>query len=392
MMQEVENQDICAISGGTLVCGTSDNADGQPDDLQDLALKIAELGGPAYNAAFDRDSSDLRGILPAFMYRTDRVQLVSPNGDPILGSNPAIGGYTPVPYDSDVSNPKTLNAVLPAGISSTGCETNWIFPRAPDIGLFRIHANAVGDQAYRDVYVIDNHFKSNPDTCKPNRTEQAKYNAAIVAYLQSMKPNANIVLGGDLNVYARPDDTTPKSDQLAALYDPSLGLKNLYEVELEQAPEAAYSYVFQGMAQTIDQIFVNQWALAHLSDVRTAHINSDFSADYPDDVARGTSDHDPSATRFIFNFAPIALPDAFTVSKNGSGVVYALANDSDPDGDLLTVLSYTQGAHGTVKYSVKNNNFRYTPNKGFSGTDTFTYIITDAFGGTATATVTVIVQ
>jgi predicted extracellular nuclease len=393
MMQEVENQDICSVSGGSLVCGSADNADGKPDDLQDLALKIAELGGPAYDAAFDRDSSDLRGILPAFMYRTDRVQLLDPTGDPILGGNPDINyAGDPVPHNSDISNPKTLNAVLPAGVSSTGCETEWVFPRAPDIGLFRVYTNSVGDQTYRDVYVIDNHFKSGPDSCQPNRREQAKYNAAIVTYLQSVKPNASIVLGGDLNVYARPDDTTPPSNQLAALYDSSLGLKNLYEVELANAPEATYSYVYQGMAQTIDQIFVNQPSLAHLSDVRTAHVNSDFPADYPGDVARGTSDHDPTAARFLFNLPPVANPDSFTVPKNGSDVVYALANDTDPEGDSFTVTSYSQGAHGTVKYSEKNNNFRYTPDKGFSGTDTFTYTITDAFGGTATGTVTVTVQ
>jgi hypothetical protein len=63
-----------------LVCGSTDNADGKPDVLQELALKIAALGGPAYDAAFDRNSSDLRGIAPAFLYRTDRVELVSPAG------------------------------------------------------------------------------------------------------------------------------------------------------------------------------------------------------------------------------------------------------------------------------------------------------------------------
>ena len=77
MAQEVENQDICTVSGSNLVCGTTDNADGKPDVLQELALKIAANGGPAYDAAFDRDSSDLRGIAPAFMYRTDRVELLS---------------------------------------------------------------------------------------------------------------------------------------------------------------------------------------------------------------------------------------------------------------------------------------------------------------------------
>jgi predicted extracellular nuclease len=298
MVQEVENQDICKVSDGEMVCSLTDNsdADGRPDDLQDLALKIASLGGPAYDAAYDPNSSDLRGILPAFMYRTDRVQLVSPVGDPILGGSPAIPGYTPVPYDGDVSNPKTLNAVY----TGTGaCETNWVFPRAPDIGLFRIWRDGIGASVFTDVYVINNHFKSGPDSCVAHRTEQAKYNAAIVSFLQEAKPNANIVVGGDLNVYPRPDDPFApigqpgSSDQLGALYDPALGLKNLWEVLLDQAPEAAYSYVYVGMAQTLDQMFANGPLTTDLQQFRSAHINSDFPADYPGDVARGTSDHDP---------------------------------------------------------------------------------------------------
>ncbi|HEX7397392.1 MAG TPA: hypothetical protein VF312_07590, partial [Propionibacteriaceae bacterium] len=76
MVQEVENQDICTVTGAALTCGTTDNADGKPDVLQELALKVASRGGPAYDAAFDRDSSDLRGIAPAYLYRTDRVQLL----------------------------------------------------------------------------------------------------------------------------------------------------------------------------------------------------------------------------------------------------------------------------------------------------------------------------
>jgi hypothetical protein len=193
MVQEVENQDICMVTGGALTCGTTDNADGKPDVLQELALKIANLGGPAYQSAFDPDSSDLRGIAPAFLYRTDRVQLLSPVGDPVLGTTPTIDGYTSVPYDGDVSNPKTLNAVLPAGI--TACETSWVFPRAPDVGLCRIYSTAIGVGSHRDVYVIDNHFKSGPDTCMAHRTEQAKYNAALVAFIKAANSSARIVVG-----------------------------------------------------------------------------------------------------------------------------------------------------------------------------------------------------
>ncbi len=317
MVQEVENQDICSVTAGEMDCDlVTGKPDGKPDVLQELALKVAILGGPAYEAVWDPDSSDLRGIAPAYLYRTDRVELLPTGTDPILSTSPAIPGYTAVPYDSDVSNPKTLNAVLPAGV--TACETSWVFPRAPDVGLFRIYANSIGNGSYSDVYVINNHFKSGPDSCVPHRTEQAKYNAALIAYIQTNVPGAKVVIGGDLNVYPYPDNTAYGAvNQLGSLYEPDLGLKNLWEVLNVQAPAAAYSYVYLGQAQTLDQMFINASLLAKLQSYRVAHVNSDFAAeypapatglltvnaasDYPGDVGRGTSDHDPSVAIFAFS-------------------------------------------------------------------------------------------
>jgi predicted extracellular nuclease len=391
MVQEVENQDICTVASGALACGTTDNADGKPDVLQELALKIAGLSGPAYDAAFDRDSSDLRGIAPAFLYRTDRVELLPAAGDPVLGSAPVIDDYTAVPYDSDVSNPKTLNAVLPAGVSA--CETSWVFPRAPDVALFRIYSTAIGVGSHRDVYVIDNHFKSGPDSCVGHRTEQAKYNAALAAFIQASNPDARIVLGGDLNVYPRPDDPfapigqTGSSDQLGALYDPSLGLKNLWEVLRDQAPESAYSYVYLGMAQTLDQMFVNQPMLADLQQFRTAHINSDFPADYPDDVARGTSDHDPNVATFAINDAPTANAGGPYTVDEGSSVTLT-ATGTDPENGPLT-----------YAWDLDNNGTFETPGQSvtFAGVDgpaiqTVKVQVTDNGGLTAVASADVTVN
>ena len=70
-------------------------------------------------------------------------------------------------------------------------------------------------------------------------------------------------------------------------------------------------------------------------------------------------------------------------------VVDVLANDSDPNGDILTVDSVTQGSNGSV---VNNGtDVTYTPNASWTGTDTFTYTVSDGNGGTDTATVTVMV-
>jgi len=90
------------------------------------------------------------------------------------------------------------------------------------------------------------------------------------------------------------------------------------------------------------------------------------------------------------NRAPTAMDDSATTNQNTAVTISVLANDSDPDGDTLTVTSVSAPAHGTA---VKNSNgtITYSPASGFLGTDSFTYTISDGRGGTASATVTVFV-
>ena len=88
------------------------------------------------------------------------------------------------------------------------------------------------------------------------------------------------------------------------------------------------------------------------------------------------------------NSPPVANNDSATVLENsGANVIDVLANDSDPDGDALTITAVTQGAHGSVVNNTSN--VSYTPGANFFGTDSFTYTISDGHGNTATATVTV---
>jgi hypothetical protein len=83
---------------------------------------------------------------------------------------------------------------------------------------------------------------------------------------------------------------------LAPLYD--AGLRNLWEDLLADAPEAAYSYVYQGQAQTLDHLFVNEALHGDLVEARSAHVNADWPAEHPADGSRGSSDHDPQVARF----------------------------------------------------------------------------------------------
>lgn len=90
------------------------------------------------------------------------------------------------------------------------------------------------------------------------------------------------------------------------------------------------------------------------------------------------------------NRTPIAVNDTATVTKDTSAVITVLANDSDPDGDVLTVASATAASHGTVVVNA-NNTVTYTPVAGYVGTDVFTYTARDAAGLVAVGTVAVTV-
>ena len=91
------------------------------------------------------------------------------------------------------------------------------------------------------------------------------------------------------------------------------------------------------------------------------------------------------------NDAPNAVNNNVSTNQNTSVEVFALANDTDVDGDTLTVTGATNGSNGTVSINGSGNPV-YSPNSNFSGIDSFTYDISDGNGGVDTATVTVTVN
>ncbi|WP_018254576.1 lamin tail domain-containing protein [Salinispora mooreana] len=349
LVQETEDQDICVVDGGTLVCGDTDDADGAPDSLQELALTIADNGGPAYAAAHDRSGADARGITSAFLYRTDRVALAEATADdPLLGAAPTVQYRAPgLPSNADVQNPKALNAVLPPDVdTSTGRDGDNVFTRAPQLGRFTIAA-APGSEERLTLWAASNHYSSGPDRRVGQRREQAAYGAAIVSAVTAADPDARVVFGGDLNVFPRPDDPiataadpTP-SDQLAPLYE--MGLRNLWDDLLADAPSSAYSYSFAGQAQTLDHLFVTAALHDDLVRMRAAHINADWPAEYAGDGSRGASDHDPQVARFRSR-PTLTVADASVVEGDrGSSELAFTVSVSRPRSDPTLVCALTLG-------------------------------------------------
>ncbi|HKB21047.1 MAG TPA: Ig-like domain-containing protein, partial [Gaiellaceae bacterium] len=96
-----------------------------------------------------------------------------------------------------------------------------------------------------------------------------------------------------------------------------------------------------------------------------------------------------SSTRFeAENRSPTAAADRVRTGRNAPVDVDVMANDSDPDGDPLSVVSVTQPQHGTAAVQ-PNGEVRYTPAAGFEGGDDFRYTVGDGRGGTSSASVAV---
>lgn len=94
------------------------------------------------------------------------------------------------------------------------------------------------------------------------------------------------------------------------------------------------------------------------------------------------------------NQPPIATSDAYSVNEDRTLNVPApgvLANDRDPDGDILTVSAHTNPSHGTLAIQ-SDGAFSYTPETHYNGTDAFTYTVSDGHGHSASARVSITVN
>ena len=111
-----------------------------------------------------------------------------------------------------------------------------------------------------------------------------------------------------------------------------------------------------------------------------------------------TPTHTPTPTATptntpIPNNPPVAIDDTAVTTASVAVDINVLANDSDPDGDPLTVSAFdATGAQGGTVSCTSAGICTYTPPPGFTGIDTFGYTVSDGRGGTDTATVTVTVN
>lgn len=93
----------------------------------------------------------------------------------------------------------------------------------------------------------------------------------------------------------------------------------------------------------------------------------------------------------IVNAAPDAVEDTASIVQDSRRIPIAvLANDTDPDGDALTLASVTQ-PNQNGETEISGSNVLYTPVIGFTGTETFTYTVNDGNNNSSSAVVIVTV-
>jgi Ca2+-binding RTX toxin-like protein len=92
------------------------------------------------------------------------------------------------------------------------------------------------------------------------------------------------------------------------------------------------------------------------------------------------------------NQPPVANTDSATTAQNTAVILAAstlLANDTDANGDRLSLTGVSNSVNGSVTFS--NGNVIFTPSTNFTGNASFDYSISDGKGGTSSATVNVAV-
>ncbi|NKL36429.1 DUF4082 domain-containing protein [Rhizobium leguminosarum bv. viciae] len=91
------------------------------------------------------------------------------------------------------------------------------------------------------------------------------------------------------------------------------------------------------------------------------------------------------------NAVPVAANDSGYSTNTGTPITIQasalLSNDSDADGDPLTITGVSGAVNGSVAWNAQAQTVTFTPTAGYSGPASLSYAISDGKGGTATAQV-----
>jgi predicted extracellular nuclease len=276
--------------------------------LQQLASKVnldtiaAGQPYPQY-AAYLQEGNDVGGIDVGFLVKTAYVYEVAQR---VHVLDVTQFGKDTTWIDPSDGQPSLLNDRPPLLLRAI---VNYVDGRSFPVSVFAVHQrslNGISDETVSGATTAG-------DRVRRKRQAQAEYLAGLVQARETADPSEHLVVAGDFNAFdfndgyvdpmgvvtglPTPDDQTVVPNDGVDLVDPDL-------MNLHYLPEAnkRYSYVFDGQAQSLDHILVNQALGADLAsyDLDHARMNADFpetNRNDPDSPSR-LSDHDPAIAYF----------------------------------------------------------------------------------------------
>jgi hypothetical protein len=210
--------------------------------------------------------------------------------------------------------------------------------------ILRARAARPGSNETTPFTVIVNHLRSllsldDPATgaqVRAKRQQQGEFLADLIQSRQAADPNEKIVVLGDFNAYQFNDGyvdvvgtvkgVPAPADQVVLASNPLVNPALTALVDQDAAADR-YSYTFGGSAEELDQILVNQPALAIFSRYAVGRLNADFPEVYRNDPNRPEriSDHDwPVVYLNLPPDAPASNNDVTgQVSIASSGLAYS---------------------------------------------------------------------
>jgi predicted extracellular nuclease len=247
------------------------------------------------------DGPDRRGLDIALLYDVDRVQII--DYEIQQGCTSLVDGLGP-DGKHDVTHPENE---FTCDVDGDGeFDGNRLFSRPPLVVHLRICLASCQEEpvensdTYSDsieIWMLVNHWKSkSEDTIdikytSARRDKQSQYIVSLVEEILTSRPNANVIVLGDLNDYLDSDPVL------------NLAAHNLSNLLERVEKPSRYTYIYQGVSQVLDHVLVRLEPGVVPIEIIPSHINSDFSIAYKsmNDTAHRSSDHDPVLVQFVFN-------------------------------------------------------------------------------------------
>jgi predicted extracellular nuclease len=262
--------------------------------LADRINKDAVASGrpdPKYDG-FLIDGNDGRGIDNGFLIKTSRVKVLETKQ---LGKS------------DKYKNPDTG-------------EDNFLNDRPPLMIRAAIEDTKTGKPF--EFTAVVNHMKSFLGFTDPKQLAnvrmkkklQAEYLARWVEDRQKANPEERIILLGDFNAFQFNDGVMdmigtikgkPSAKDTVLIASEDLVARDLIDLVDAIAVGQRYSYVFDGNAQVLDHIIINEPLRRHISGFGFVRINADFPESMRNDDTRAErfSDHDPAVAYFSLDIA-----------------------------------------------------------------------------------------